>query len=74
MSKTRVYKVKMYNPTTDGEMLSRRMATREGASIMGGWIVEGSGFVIDLTELESEIGWTPLDFYPVARGCEKAKD
>jgi hypothetical protein len=74
MSKERVYKVKMYNPTTDGPILSRRMATLEGAATMGGWIVEGSGFVIDQTELEGDMGWTALDFDPVALGYEKAKD
>ena len=74
MSKTRVYKVRLYNPSTDSEMLSRRMATSEGAATMGGWIVEGSGFVVDQTELESEMGWTRLDFDPVTLGYEKIKD
>lgn len=74
MSKTRVYKVRLYNPSADNEMLSRRMATRDGAATMGGWIVEGSGFVIDLTELESEMGWTRLDFDPAALGYEKVND
>jgi hypothetical protein len=52
MTERRVYKVKMYNPATDQALISRRMATEEGAAIMRGEIIEDSAFVVDLTELK----------------------
>lgn len=62
MSTTTVYKVRLYNIATDETTVSRRMATPEGAAQMGGSIIEGTGYVIDLTELEAGNEWTPLDF------------
>ena len=38
------------------------MATPEGAAKMGGTIIEGSGYVIDQTDLEAGEEWTPCDF------------
>lgn len=74
MSKTVVYRVKLYDVGHDEFILSRRMATEEGAKEMGGSIVEGSGFVIDLTDLENGEQWTARDFDPVRRGYKKAID
>jgi hypothetical protein len=74
MSTTRVYKVKLYNASTDEPIISRRMATRGGADRMGGSIIEGTAYVIDSTELEPAQGWTPIGFDPVALGYKKAID
>ncbi|MEY9748866.1 hypothetical protein ABIF65_008240 [Bradyrhizobium japonicum] len=64
MARTTVYKVKLYNIATDEVVISRRMATYEGAAKMGGWPVEGTGHVVDLADLEPEEEWTPRDFDP----------
>ncbi|GEC59210.1 hypothetical protein ACVIW2_000124 [Bradyrhizobium huanghuaihaiense] len=64
MARTTVYKVKLYNIATDEVVISRRMATYEGAAKMGGWPVEGTGHVIDLADLEPGEEWTPRDFDP----------
>ncbi|WP_157083469.1 hypothetical protein [Bradyrhizobium manausense] len=62
MARTTVYKVKLYNIATDEVVISRRMATYEGAAKMGGWTVEGTGHVVDVTDLEPGEEWTPRDF------------
>ncbi|WP_027556336.1 hypothetical protein [Bradyrhizobium sp. Cp5.3] len=72
MTKTVVYKVKLYNVATDEVVISRRMATHEGAAKMGGWTVEGTGVVVDLTDLEPGEEWTARDFDPA--GYEGAHD
>lgn len=64
MARTTVYKVKLYNIATDEVVISRRMATYEGAAKMGGWTVEGTGHVVDLADLEPGEEWTPRDFDP----------
>lgn len=44
-----------------------------GAAKMGGWIVEGTGFVIDQTDLESGEEWTARDFDPRNLGYKKVQ-
>ena len=41
MPKVIVYNVKRYDPDTDEMVIHPRMATREGARILGGEIIEG---------------------------------
>ena len=74
MSKTRVYKVRLYDISNEKSVISRRMATPEGAAYMGGEIIDGTGYVVDNSELEPGEAWTPLDFEPAALGFKKALD
>jgi hypothetical protein len=64
MPSVTVYKVQLYDVATDHPMISRRMATREGAEKMGGVILEDTAMEIDASQLESGEGWTPRDFNP----------
>ena len=73
MTKVTVYKVQLYDSAKDAPFTSSRMATREGAAIMNGTVIEGTGYVIDLTELENGNQWTPRGFDPVAVGGEKQR-
>jgi hypothetical protein len=43
------------------------MATREGATIMKGEIIDNTAVEIDETQLESGEKWTPIDFRPQDR-------
>ncbi|TWA90211.1 hypothetical protein [Bradyrhizobium stylosanthis] len=72
MGRAAVYKVKLYSIATDEVVISRRMATHEGAAKMGGWTVEGTGVIVDLTDLEPGEEWTARDFDPA--GYESAHD
>ena len=72
MSKTKVYKVRLYDISNEKSVISRRMATPEGAAYMGGEIIDGTGYVVDNFELEPGEAWTPLDFEPAAPGFKKA--
>ncbi len=67
MAKVTVYKVGLYNVVTDHTMISRRMATPEGAAKMGGWIIEGTATEIDASELENGEPWTARGFQPKAQ-------
>jgi hypothetical protein len=62
--KAKIYKVKMYNVTTDETLISRRMATEKGAARMGGEIIAESGIEIDADRLEPGEEWTARDFVP----------
>ncbi|MCP1765397.1 hypothetical protein [Bradyrhizobium japonicum] len=73
MSTVTVYKVFLYEPQEDEPLVSRRMATRAGAVAMCGIVIEGTGCVIDATDLETGKQWTALDFDPVAAGREKTQ-
>lgn len=64
MAKVTVYKVQVYNIMTDQSVLSRRMATREGAEIMKGKVIENTAVEIDETQIEPGEEWTPIDFRP----------
>jgi hypothetical protein len=64
MPKVTVYKVKLYNVVTDATLISRRMATREGATRMRGDIVEDTALEIDASQLEPGEEWTPRGFDP----------
>ena len=61
-----VYRVKLYDAGTDEVRISARMATPEGAAIMRGEIIEGSGVPIPLSQLEPGEQWTPRGFDPAA--------
>jgi hypothetical protein len=50
--------------TTDESRVSRRMATEEGAAIMGGAIIPETGIEIDADRLEPGEKWTARDFVP----------
>jgi hypothetical protein len=64
MAGVKIYKVKLYNVVTDQYVVSRRMATREGAAKMKGEVVENAGIDIDESRLEPGEQWTPIDFMP----------
>jgi hypothetical protein len=66
MSKVTVFKVGLYDVVNDARKTSLRMATREGAAMMGGWIIEGSAVEIDTSQLEPGEQWTPREFNPHA--------
>ena len=67
MSKVTVHKIGLYNPATDSPILSRRMATCEGAKLMRGWIIENTAVEIDASQLEPGKQWTAIDFNPNPR-------
>jgi hypothetical protein len=62
MAKVTVYKVKKYDIESDEFRTSRRMATREGAQLMGAMIIEHTAREIDECELEHGEQWTRRDF------------
>ena len=64
MPKVKVYKVKVYDINTDAYVVSRRMATREGAEIMKGVSLDNTEIEIDASQLETGENWTPRDFTP----------
>jgi hypothetical protein len=64
MAKVRVFKVTVYDITTDEQRVSRRMATAEGVAIMRGTIIENTGVEMDESQLERGEKWTPIDFKP----------
>jgi hypothetical protein len=66
MAKVTVYKVKLYNVATDNSLISRRMATVEGAESMGGHILKDTAVEIDSSQLESGEQWTSRGFDPHA--------
>jgi hypothetical protein len=61
-----VYKVRLYDPQNDEPCTSRRMATIQGAAMMGGWIIDGTEIEIDSSKLEPGMQWTARDFNPNA--------
>ena len=64
MGKAKVYRVQVYNIMTDQIVISRRMATREGAEIMRGKVIDDTAVEIDESQLEPGEEWTPIDFNP----------
>jgi hypothetical protein len=64
VARLKVYRVKVYSVMTDQYVISRRMATREGAAIMKGEVLEDTGVEIDASQLEPGDPWTPIDFTP----------
>jgi hypothetical protein len=62
MPKVRVYKVKVYDVTTDESRVSRRWATEKGAAKMHGEIIGESIIEIDADCLEPGEEWTARDF------------
>ena len=67
MSKVTVFRVSKYDIATDCTIISRRMATREGAQIMGARILEDTATMIDTSQLEPGEQWTPINFNPNPR-------
>jgi len=67
VAKVTVYNVQVCKIMTGQLVLSRRMATREGATIMKGEIIDNTAVEIDETQLESGEKWTPIDFRPQDR-------
>ena len=59
-----VCNVKRYDPFTDETVIHPRMATREGARVLGGEIIEGTAVEIDESRLEPGERVTPPDFEP----------
>jgi hypothetical protein len=68
VDKVTVYKVKLYDAQNDEVRTSRRLATIQGAAVMGGWIVDGTEAEIDQSQLEPGMQWTARDFNPNATG------
>jgi hypothetical protein len=64
MAKVTVYPIDIFDVMAGKILRSRRMATRAGAIIMRGTIVEAGAFEIDESQLERGEQWTPLDFKP----------
>jgi hypothetical protein len=64
MAKVKVYRVKVFDGMTDRRVISRRMATREGAATMRSEVLEDTEVEIDETQLEPGEQWTPVDFKP----------
>ncbi len=66
MAKVTVHKVQLYDVSTDSTLVSRRMATPEGAKMMGGQIINGTAIEIDEAQLEFGFPWTARGFNPPA--------
>jgi len=59
-----VFRIRLYDVANDKSVISRRMATELGADKMGGNIIEGSGVLVDPTDLEYGEQWTKIGFEP----------
>jgi hypothetical protein len=59
-----VYRVRLYDHRVGTVVVSTRMATEEGAKVMGGQIVPDSGLEVDAGLLEKGEQWTRLNFDP----------
>ncbi len=62
MAMVKIYKVGIYNVDNDEVQISRRMATRDGARIMGGQVIEDTEREVDESELEFGEQWTSKSF------------
>ena len=62
MAKVKVYKIKLYDVTSDEWRVSRRWATRKGAAIMRGELVPQTEAEIERDCLEPGEEWTARDF------------
>jgi hypothetical protein len=62
--KVTVYKMRFYDVQSDTFVVSRRMATEEGARFLGGKIIPSSAAEIDDSELEPQEQWTSRNFNP----------
>jgi hypothetical protein len=63
-----VFNVQLYDAANDKPKRSRRLATREGAKMMGGMVLEATEVLIDAADLEHGNQWTALDYQPKAAG------
>ena len=66
MEKITVYRVRIYDVQNDEFRTSRRLATMQGAAMMGGSIIDGTEAEIDQSQLEPGMQWTARDFNPNA--------
>jgi hypothetical protein len=64
MQRVTVYHVRLYDHHIGAVSVSTRMATEEGAKVMGGQIVPDSGLEVDAGLLEKGEQWTRLNFDP----------
>jgi hypothetical protein len=64
MAKVMVYRVKLYDAANDAPKISRRMATRRGAEVMCGHVLENTAIRIEDSQLENGEQWTAVDFNP----------
>jgi len=62
MTRVTVYRVQLYNAATDAPLISRRMATRRGAEMMHGQILEDTAIEIEESQLEPGQQWTERRF------------
>jgi hypothetical protein len=62
-----VYQVKIYAPTIDEVIISKRYATREGAEMMKGTIIESSAINISVLDLEPGELWTRRGYAPASQ-------
>jgi hypothetical protein len=67
MAKVNAYKVRSYDATKDDYVVSRRLATREGARKMRAELLENTEVEIDDSMLERGERFTPRDFVPQTR-------
>jgi hypothetical protein len=64
MAKVTVFNVQLYDATNDKPKLSQRLATLQGAQMMGGMALDATAVQIDEVDLENGHQWTALDFKP----------
>ena len=64
MGRVVIYEVKVWDHNAGDNVISRRMATSEGALIMKVKSSPSTGAEIDTSQLERGEQWTPLDFDP----------
>jgi hypothetical protein len=67
MGKATVYKVQLYDAANDEPITSRRLATRQGAEMMQGNVLENTAIEIDESQLEHGQQWTEKNFNPTPR-------
>jgi hypothetical protein len=67
VGKVTVYKVQLYDAVNDEPLTSRRMATRRGAEMMQGHVLENTGIEIEESQLERGQQWTVPNFNPNPR-------
>ena len=67
MAKVKVYRARWYDATKDDYVVSRRLATKEGARKMRAELLENTEVEIDESMLERGEQFTPRDFVPQTR-------
>lgn len=63
MNRTRVYRFRLYDISSDEVRISRRWATREAIAGIGGEVIESATAEIEISEIGAEIsGMTRRDY------------